>query len=94
MTSDSAKASCTASRSGQNGRDASSPTDGGSGGDIEVGLKYDHNRPGLIQVIPSARAWYDQFELSGHEQLFLDVQGGKGGDGGYGEVRVSLTRFQ
>ncbi|KAK0669848.1 hypothetical protein QBC41DRAFT_346031 [Cercophora samala] len=70
---------------GRQGRDASFPTSGTSGGEIHVGLSFDPARPGVIQVTGQAHRMGERYQVGGKQSLLLDCRGGDGGHGGLGE---------
>ncbi|KAK4176545.1 hypothetical protein QBC36DRAFT_301015 [Triangularia setosa] len=70
---------------GRQGRDASFPAAGTSGGEIHVGLSFDPSRPGIIQVTGQAHRMGERYQVGGKQSLLLDCRGGDGGHGGLGE---------
>ncbi|KAK0744772.1 hypothetical protein B0T21DRAFT_358349, partial [Apiosordaria backusii] len=54
---------------GRQGRDASFPSAGTSGGEIHVGLSFDPSRPGIIQVTGQAHRMGEQYQVGGKQSL-------------------------
>lgn len=71
---------------GRHGRNSPFPAPGASGGRLDVAVRFDPNRPGLIQMTGEGPLAGSQWEASSEAEFLLNVRGGNGGAGGVGEI--------
>lgn len=71
---------------GRDGRDSPFPTHGAPGGQLDVAMGFNPNRPGFVQMTGEGAMAGAQWEVAAEAEFLLSVRGGNGGAGGVGEA--------